>query len=157
MKFYFLPRGEVFSCEQIQGLTGIDPGVTDKEVLNFTGIFKVSELKGGRDLFLSPDPVYEVEGGIAYERQSPTPLPLSDAKEKARQYLLEQSRNVVQSVIECSGLPPEFLMVDSLAELTSLKTLRSQIEMEAFNLERRLNLIEKANCIDDLKKACYGP
>lgn len=156
MRFYFSPRDEVLSCEQIQGLTGVDPRATDKEVLNFMGIFKVSELGGGRDPFLSPESVYEIKEGVAYERQSPEPLPLIEAKEKARQYLLERSRNVVQSAVESSGVSPEFLAVESLSSLKFLKSLRDQISNEALNLERKLSLIENASVVNELKEICYG-
>lgn len=156
MKFYFLPRAEVLSCEQIQGLIGIDPRHTDEEVLNFTGIYRVVELSREQDPFLSPESVYEIREGVAYERESSLPLPLTEAKEKARQYLLEQSRGFVRSSVECSGFPPEFLLLESLVNSNLLKSLRESIEKEALSVEKKLESVENASNVNELRRICYG-
>lgn len=157
MNYYFSPQKRVCDRSQIMGSIGMDPLATDEKVLNYLGIYRIAEWSGERNIFFSPESEYEIVDGLAHQRPSQSPLPLSEAKEKAEQLLISQFRSKVQSLCECSGLPVEILSLSNDFGIPSLVELRERLSNEALGLSKSLKSVEEAKDVDQLQKICYEP
>lgn len=155
MNFFFQPTGQAYSREQIQGLVGIDPEVTDDEVLNFYGIFRVSSFEEKQDVFDSPlDFSYEVRGKFAYRVSAGIQISLSEAREKAKKAAIYKSGQMLFSLRQNSGLTEELFSVAITNDSDYFSELRSRANEITENLGKVLHLIETSEDDCFLREIC---
>lgn len=154
--YFFVPKNQAFDKDQIRGLTGVNPDETDPEVLRYLGILRIVKWEGERDFFLSPSSLFRVDNELVYEEPSSEPLPIDEAKVKARQHLLNLCKLETQSLTEGSGFPLEFLLLEGVLKIEALTSLKEQIRDRAELMAKQLKAIEEASNVDTLRQICFG-
>lgn len=155
MEYYFQPTLQAYTAVQIKNIVGFDPSISDDEVLNFHGIYRVVDKGREKNIFDSPQHFsYEIDGCCARKVSAGVSISLEEAKVKTRSIVIQKAENQLSLIREISGLPPELFYMILQQAGDGFADLKAKVSELVSTLESTLQAIENTNDEEFLKNLC---
>ena len=160
--FYSQPIGKVFTAYQLSSVFGINIQTVSIEILNYQGFYPVVETTSTANtgLYLVT-PVYTVDGEVADQTWTTTPLPLPQAKSNGTSEVKATANQEIATIIAVSGYSAETLAAAGAAleidRPATYQTVIAEQQVVSDNLAVQVEAIANATSVDEIDSIIEQP